>query len=59
MKIIENYKYETLSDFAQYHVWYGRQGKEFYYHVSYDEETKRDNKENNSDFLTALPTINT
>tara|TARA_Y100000294_G_C8555573_1_gene337069 strand:+ start:95 stop:2206 length:2112 start_codon:yes stop_codon:yes gene_type:complete len=59
MKIIENYKYETLSDFAQYHVWYGRQGKEFYYQVSYDEKSKRDNEDNNSDFPTAIPTINT
>ena len=59
MKIIENYKYETLSDFAQYHVWYGRQGKAFFYNVSYDLQTEGSDEGDNSTLLTALPTINT
>ena len=58
MQVIENYKYESLKDFAQYHVWYGRQGKAFYYDVSYEEKSA-DLGSENSVLLTAIPTINT
>ena len=58
MQIIENYKYGSLKEFARYHVWYGRQGKAFYYDVSYDEQTKSD-EGNSSTLPTAVPTINT
>jgi putative methyltransferase len=34
--IEENYHYNNLTEFTQYHVWYGRQGKAFYYKLSYD-----------------------
>jgi radical SAM superfamily enzyme YgiQ (UPF0313 family) len=58
MQVIENYKYESLVDFAQYHVWYGRQGKTFYYQVSYEEQVEGC-KGDSSVLLTAIPTINT
>ena len=58
MQIIENYKYESLADFAQYHVWYGRQGKAFYYQVSYEEQVEGC-EDDSSVLLTAIPTINT
>lgn len=58
MQVIENYKYESLVDFAKYHVWYGRQGKSFYYQVSYEEKFEGC-EDDSSVLLTAIPTINT
>ena len=58
MQVIENYKYESLADFAQHHVWYGRQGKSFYYNVAYDEQIQKDEGDH-SVLPTAIPTINT
>jgi radical SAM superfamily enzyme YgiQ (UPF0313 family) len=58
IQIIENYKYKSLVDFAQNHVWYGRQGKSFYYRVVCEEQIKGSTDEN-STVLTAVPTINT
>ena len=59
MRVIENYKYKSLRDFAKYHVWYGRQGKAFYYNVRYDDQISDVEDANKSPFLTAIPTINT
>ncbi len=59
MRVIENYKYKSLQDFAKYHVWYGRQGKAFYYNVKYEDQISDVEDENKSPFLTAIPTINT
>lgn len=36
MRVEENFKYDNLQDFARFHVWYGRQGKPFYYQCSYE-----------------------
>jgi putative methyltransferase len=58
MQVIENYQYESLADFAQYHVWYGRQGKKFYYKVTYDKQIEN-GESDHSALLTAIPTINT
>jgi hypothetical protein len=58
MQVIENYKYESLAGFAKYHVWYGRQGKSFYYNVACDEQIEKDEGDH-SGLPTAIPTINT
>lgn len=58
MQVIENYKYDSLADFAQYHVWYGRQGKSFYYDISFDEQVEKD-ESGYSELPTAIPAINT
>ena len=59
MEIIENYKYKSLTDFSQNHVWYGRQGKAFYYRISSDAQVAVGDQGDCSPLLTAIPTINT
>jgi len=36
MHVVQNFTYSTLHEFARFHVWYGRQGKPFYYKSSYE-----------------------
>ena len=59
MRIIENYRYDTVQDFVKLHVWYGRQGKAFYYQVSYDSTTDAPPEFRPADIHSAIPTIST
>ena len=58
MQIIENYQYNSLQDYAQNHVWYGRQGKSFYYDIVF-EQLNENTSANYHELLTPMPTINT
>ncbi|MBI3457500.1 MAG: cobalamin B12-binding domain-containing protein [Candidatus Rokubacteria bacterium] len=59
LRIIENYRYDTIQDFVKLHVWYGRQGKSFYYQVSYDSTADAPPEFRPGDIHSAIPTIST
>lgn len=59
LTIEKNYDYKDLKEFAQFHVWYGRQGKHFYYKVQLDGRSSFDEMINLSETETAVPAIST
>jgi putative methyltransferase len=68
MQVHENVKYSNLHDFARFQVWYGRQGKPFYYKTEYQSMSQRDRTATSADDLAlpaklspniAVPTIST
>lgn len=59
MTITENYRYEHFQDFVKLHVWYGRQGKAFYYQVAYDSTAEAPAEFKPSDIHSPIPAIST
>jgi hypothetical protein len=59
MTVVENYKYEHVQDFVRFHVWYGRQGKKFYYQVHYDSSEHAASEFRPTDIHSPVPTIST
>lgn len=61
MTITENYRYEQVQDFIKLHVWYGRQGKAFYYQVAFSPDSTADAPAEfrPSDIHSPIPTIST
>jgi radical SAM superfamily enzyme YgiQ (UPF0313 family) len=61
LQVHENVSYATLQEFARFHVWYGRQGKRFYYDATLNSigGHERWSAAGDSRQTVAVPTIST